>query len=35
MPAPMFIVMQVIGAGIAYALIRFLYRHILSETPHE
>ena len=33
--APMFIVMQVIGAGIAYALIRFLYPHNLSETPHE
>jgi len=31
---PMFIVMQVIGAGIAYALIRFLYPHNASEVPH-
>jgi arsenate reductase len=33
--APMFIVMQLIGAGIGYALIRFIYPHNLSEPPHE
>ncbi|MEO8695103.1 MAG: MIP/aquaporin family protein [Acidimicrobiales bacterium] len=30
--APMFIVMQLIGALIAYGLIRFIYPHNLSET---
>jgi glycerol uptake facilitator-like aquaporin len=33
--APMFIVMQLIGAGIGYALIRFIYPHNLSESPSE
>jgi arsenate reductase len=32
--APMFIVMQLIGASLGYALIRFIYPHNLSETPH-
>lgn len=31
--APMFIVMQLAGALIAYALIRFLYPHTHTETP--
>lgn len=33
--APMFIVMQLIGAVAAYALIRFLYPHPLTETPDD
>ena len=31
--APMFIVMQLIGAGVGYALIRFIYPHNLSGKP--
>jgi arsenate reductase len=31
--APMFIVMQLLGASIALALIRFLYPHDDSESP--
>jgi glycerol uptake facilitator-like aquaporin len=30
--APMFILMQLIGAGLAFGLIRFLYPHTASET---
>lgn len=30
--APLFIVMQLVGAAVAYGLIRFLYPHNLSET---
>ena len=30
--APMFIVMQLIGAVLAYGLIRFIYPHNASET---
>ena len=33
--APMFIVMQLIGAGIGYALIRFIYPHKVSEAHSE
>ena len=33
--APMFIAMQVVGALIAYQLIRFLYPHNASESDHE
>ncbi|MEP7114484.1 MAG: aquaporin, partial [Ilumatobacteraceae bacterium] len=33
--APMFIVMQIIGAILAYGLIRFLYPHNASETNDE
>lgn len=33
--APMFITMQLVGALIAYALIRFLYPHNLSETDDD
>ena len=33
--APMFIVMQLIGAGLGYAVIRFIYPHNLSETANE
>ncbi|HWL44499.1 MAG TPA: MIP/aquaporin family protein [Ilumatobacter sp.] len=31
--APMFIVMQLVGAAVAFVLIRFLYPHPLTETP--
>ncbi|MGD9794237.1 MAG: aquaporin [Acidimicrobiia bacterium] len=33
--APMFIVMQLLGAVVAYALIRFIYPHNASETTHD
>jgi arsenate reductase len=33
--APMFIVMQIIGALIAFGLIRFIYPHNLSDTNHD
>ena len=33
--APMFIVMQLVGAGIAFALIRFLYPSTITEPNHE
>jgi glycerol uptake facilitator-like aquaporin len=33
--APMFIAMQVIGAVLAFGLIRFLYPHNLSETDDD
>jgi membrane protein DedA with SNARE-associated domain len=33
--APMFILMQLIGAVIAFGLVRLFYPHPHSETPHD